>query len=80
MGYEIYNFGRPFLGHHYFIFTLSDLCLGVDKQETVGPHRSPENKFQSINTFAHDKIRPQLIKEKNIIFSLKTEWSLFIQS
>ena len=30
-GHEIYNFGRPFLGHHYYILSLSDLCLGVDK-------------------------------------------------
>ena len=30
-GHEIYNFGRPFLGHHYCIFGLSDLCLGVEK-------------------------------------------------
>ena len=30
--YEIYNFGRPFLGHHYFILTLSDICLGVEKK------------------------------------------------
>ena len=28
-GHEIYNFGRPFLGHHYYIplLSLSDLCL-----------------------------------------------------
>ena len=31
-GYEIYNFGRPFLGHYYYILGLSDLCLGVDKK------------------------------------------------
>ena len=29
-GHEIYNFGRPFLGHHYYILGLSDLCLGVE--------------------------------------------------
>ena len=29
--YEIYNFGRPFLGNHYYILGLSDLCLGVEK-------------------------------------------------
>ena len=29
--YEIYNFGRPFLGHHYYKLGLSDLCLGVEK-------------------------------------------------
>ena len=28
---DIYNFGRPFLGHHYYILSLSDLCLGVKK-------------------------------------------------
>ena len=34
MKYEIYNFGRPFLGHPYntYILGLSDLCLGVEKK------------------------------------------------
>ena len=27
-GHEINNFGRPFLGHHQFIFSLSDLFPG----------------------------------------------------
>ena len=31
-GHEIYNFDRPFLGHHYYILGLSDLCLGVEKK------------------------------------------------
>ena len=31
-GHEIYNFGRPFLGHHYYILSLSDLSLGVEKK------------------------------------------------
>ena len=31
-GHEIYNFGRPFLGHHYYILGLSDKCLGVGKK------------------------------------------------
>ena len=30
--HEIYNFGRPFLGHHYYIPSLSDLSLGVEKK------------------------------------------------
>ena len=30
--HEIYNFGRPFLGHHYDILSLSDQCLGVEKK------------------------------------------------
>ena len=25
-------FGRPFLGHHFYIRGLSDLCLGVEKK------------------------------------------------
>ena len=29
-GHEIYNFGRPFLGHHYYILRLSDQCLGEE--------------------------------------------------
>ena len=31
-GHEIHNFGRPFLGHHYYILGLSDLCLGIEKK------------------------------------------------
>ena len=31
-GHEIYNFGRPFLGHHYYIPGLSDQYLGVGKK------------------------------------------------
>ena len=31
-GHEIYNFGRPFLGYHYYILSLSDLFLEVDKK------------------------------------------------
>ena len=31
-GHEIYNFGRPFLGHHYYILGLSDLCLEVERK------------------------------------------------
>ena len=29
MGLEGHNFGRPFLVHHYYILSLSDLWLGV---------------------------------------------------
>ena len=29
-GHEIYSFGRPFLGRHYYINSFSDLCPGVD--------------------------------------------------
>ena len=28
-GYEIYSFYILFLGHHYYIFRLSNLCLGI---------------------------------------------------
>ena len=30
--HEIYNFGRTFLGYHYYLLSLSDLCLGVEKK------------------------------------------------
>ena len=30
-GHEICNFSRPFLCHHYYILSLSDLCPGVEK-------------------------------------------------
>ena len=31
-GHETYNFGRPFLDHHYYKLSLSVLCLGVEKK------------------------------------------------
>ena len=31
-GHEIYNFGRGFLAHHYYIFSLSARCTGVKKK------------------------------------------------
>ena len=31
-GHQIYNFGRPFLCHYFYILGLSDLCLGVEKK------------------------------------------------
>ena len=31
-GHESYNFGRPFLDHHYYKLDMSDLCLGVEKK------------------------------------------------
>ena len=40
-GLEIYNFGSPFLGHHYFILSLSDLCLGEGKKIFKGHMASP---------------------------------------
>ena len=30
--YEFYNFGTPFLSHHYYTLSLFDLCLGVEKK------------------------------------------------
>ena len=29
--HEIHNFGRPFIVHHNYIFSLADLCLGAEK-------------------------------------------------
>ena len=31
-GSESYNFGRLFLGHHYYIISLSNICMGVKKK------------------------------------------------
>ena len=31
-GHEIYNFGRGFLAHHYYIFSLSARCTAVKKK------------------------------------------------
>ena len=45
-GHEIYNFGRPFLGHHNYIHSLSDLCLGVKKMIFIG-----NNAFSLFNLY-----------------------------
>ena len=31
-GHEIYNFGRPFFGHHYYILSLSEQIPEVEKK------------------------------------------------
>ena len=31
-GHEIYNLGRPFLGHQYYILSFSNLCMGVEEE------------------------------------------------
>ena len=31
-GHEIYNFGRPFLGHHYYTLSFYGSCMGVEKE------------------------------------------------
>ena len=52
--HEIYNFGGPFLGHHYYILSLCDLCLGVEKYfyyitYTATPqHKIPHPRGQEI--------------------------------
>ena len=41
-GNGIYNFGRPFLGHHYYILRLSVLCLILENKilkETMHFHQ-----------------------------------------
>ena len=30
--HEIYNFSRPYIGHHYYILSLCDLCMGEEKK------------------------------------------------
>ena len=32
IGHESFIFGRPFLGLHFYVLSLSDLCLGVEKK------------------------------------------------
>ena len=44
MTYEIYNFGTPFLGHHYYTLNLFDLCLGIERKI-----------FKEIMQFHYDK-------------------------
>ena len=37
-GNEIYNFGRSFLCHLYYIFSLSDIYSGVEKMILIKIH------------------------------------------
>ena len=30
--HEIFNFGRPFLGHYYYVLSLSHPCRGIEKK------------------------------------------------
>ena len=39
--HKIYNFGRTFLGHHYYILSLFDQCMGVEKNIFKGHMASP---------------------------------------
>ena len=48
-GHESYNFGRPFLGHHHYIYSLSDLCLGVKKKIFTQKITSPWGRGRSWN-------------------------------
>ena len=71
-GHEIYNFGRPFLGHHYYILGLSNLCLGVEQKmlkEKMHFHnmtymwprpctRTPAPEIQQFYSFYHKIIFP----------------------
>ena len=34
-GLESYKVGKPFLGYHYYILTLFDLCLGIEKTISI---------------------------------------------
>ena len=45
-GHEIYNFGRLFLGYHYYILSLCESCPGLEKKNT------------SISKFLHQNYLP----------------------
>ena len=45
---EIYNFGRPFLAHHYYILNLSYLYPGVEKKDF-----ERNNAFSLYNLYSH---------------------------
>ena len=41
--HEIYNFGRPFLGHHYYTLRLSEPCPWVEKKKYISFTRFTQN-------------------------------------
>ena len=52
-GHDIYNFRRPFLGHQYYILSLSDLCLS-----------SREKDFLRNTSILQVKTVPAVLKKK----------------
>ena len=54
-GHEIYNFGRPFLGYHYYIFGLSDQCLRVEKKIF-----KQNNAFSLYDLYGHTRAQEPL--------------------
>ena len=38
-GHEIYNFGRPIIGHHYYLLSLIELFPGVEKKTFKEIHK-----------------------------------------
>ena len=61
------NFGRLFLGYYYYIFSLSDLCLGVVKKIL---------KKQCIFTWPHPSTKPPA--PGTMKFTILVDPSLFI--
>ena len=48
--YEIYNLGRPFLGQHYYIRILSDLCIRGKKNFKIF---KKNNAFSLYDLYGH---------------------------
>ena len=57
-GHEIYNFCRPFLGHHITIFSLSDLCLGIEEKI----FQNTNHAFSVYNLYDHTLAQESLFR------------------
>ena len=51
MGHKIDNFGRPFLGHRYYILGLFNLSLGVERK--IFSETSSNNTFSLSDLYGH---------------------------
>ena len=58
-GHKIYNFGKPYLGHHYYIFSLSDLCI---RRKKIFKRNNAFSLFDLYGHAAAQEPRPGVMK------------------
>ena len=82
--HEIYNFGITFLGHHYYILDVSDLCLGVEKKifreiqqfytfypQITSPLRRGPWNLQFLDSLPYRCYTPNLVKIAPVVLEKK---------
>ena len=67
-GHKIYNFRRPFLGHHYYILSMSDPCPRAEKKLLGWGGHENDNFLSPYPTAATDQIWLRLVAlKKNML-------------